>query len=178
LKKINLTDKILNITHSDLDGVGCSIVLKNVFNDIEIKKTTYSKINSLLKSINYSLYDWVNSLQYPLAVKATRPDIIVMPLVPNNFNYSKSDIKAIESYAIGAVAVGTVFGADKGPSPYDDNLVNVPYNCTVADIEEKINWCCDMNNFNETIAKQYKKLIDEGRYLEDAKYINFLTSII
>jgi oligoribonuclease NrnB/cAMP/cGMP phosphodiesterase (DHH superfamily) len=51
--KLSSRSRILSISHNDLDGIGCQIVLKNYFNNIEFSVTTYNNIDEVLeKTIN------------------------------------------------------------------------------------------------------------------------------
>lgn len=56
---LNRNHKVLNIHHKDLDGVASSIVMKNVFNNIDFKELRYGEVNEYLKTINYDNYDVV-----------------------------------------------------------------------------------------------------------------------
>src|SRR5574343_130563 len=118
-----------------------------------------------------TVVNWVDSFNYHNVVINMRPDFGIMPLVPNNFNHGKSDIKAIELYACGAVAIGTTFTNGK-PSPYDNNPLTLPDNCTVADIDALFDKYCEPANYNKIIDEQYKKLANEGRYLESKEYVD------
>ena len=69
--------------------------------------------------------------------KNVEADIGIMPLIPNNFNHAKSDIKYIEYCAMSLPAIGSVF-TNGLPSPYDDCELTVPDNCTVDDIDEVV----------------------------------------
>jgi oligoribonuclease NrnB/cAMP/cGMP phosphodiesterase (DHH superfamily) len=55
----NTQSRVLNITHKDLDGVGCSIVLRNCFKNIKFMTANYSYVDALLEKIDYSQYDIV-----------------------------------------------------------------------------------------------------------------------
>lgn len=118
-----------------------------------------------------TVVNWVDSFNYHNVVINMRPDFGIMPLVPNNFNHGKSDIKAIELYACGAAAIGTTFTNGK-PSPYDNNPLTLPDNCTVADIDALFDKYCEPANYNKIIDEQYKKLANEGRYLESKEYVD------
>lgn len=118
-----------------------------------------------------TVVNWVDSFNYHNVVINMRPDFGIMPLVPNNFNHGKSDIKAIELYACGAAAIGTTFTNGK-PSPYDNNPLTLPDNCTVADIDALFDKYCEPANYNKIIDEQYKKLTNEGRYLESKEYVD------
>jgi len=59
MKKIPLGARILNITHVDLDGCGCSIVLGNVYKNITYIFSSFYNIDEKLEIINYDNYDYV-----------------------------------------------------------------------------------------------------------------------
>jgi hypothetical protein len=48
---------------------------------------------------------WKNIFEYPLAVKSIEPDIALAPLIDNEFNSCKSNIKVLEFVACGAAGV-------------------------------------------------------------------------
>lgn len=120
------------------------------------------------------IVDWVNSYQYHHAVKDINADFGIMPLVPNNFNYSKSDIKAIELYSCGAIAMGTVFSNGK-PSPYDNNPVKIPFESTAEEIDSVFESLRHPEKYNAVVNEQYRKMNAEHRYLEDPVYVKLLT---
>ncbi|MFA5484950.1 MAG: DHH family phosphoesterase [Candidatus Pacearchaeota archaeon] len=57
--KIPRDAKILSISHYDLDGAGCQIVLANVFDNVTFISTSFYNIDEKLESIDYSKYDYV-----------------------------------------------------------------------------------------------------------------------
>jgi len=59
MKKISVNSKVLSISHNDLDGVGCSILLSAVFSDIEYMVCSYYNINEELLKIDHNDYDWI-----------------------------------------------------------------------------------------------------------------------
>lgn len=60
MKKINRTDKILSVSHYDLDGVVSQIILKAVFKNITFVNSKFGpELHRLLESIDYYIYDWV-----------------------------------------------------------------------------------------------------------------------
>jgi hypothetical protein len=125
-------------------------------------------IKDKIKVIN-----WVNSFQYHHVVKDVNADFGIMPIVPNNFNHSKSDIKAIELYTCGVVCIGTTFTNGK-PSPYDNNPLTLPDNCSVEDIDRLIAKYSKVDNYNKILDTQYNKMIKEHRYIEDPAYVKLL----
>jgi hypothetical protein len=50
-------------------------------------------------------HPWENVFEYPKALKDIEPDIAIAPLIDNEFNSCKSNIKCLEYTAIGAVGV-------------------------------------------------------------------------
>ncbi len=126
----------------------------------------------------FKRYKWANMLQYPQLMKEIRPDFIISPLVPNHFNSCKSDIKYIEAASIGSLHIGTTFKSKEFPSPYDNNILKLPDNCTVKDIEEMISTYSKKEAFNEVQKKQYKMLEDGHRYIESRNYVQLLMSIL
>jgi len=120
---------------------------------------------------------WVDSFRYHTLVKRCKAHIGVMPLVPNDFNYSKSDIKYIEHCADGVPAIGTVFENGK-PSPYDDIELKVPNTCTVEDINKIVDELKDPEYYKSVRDTQRKKLDDDGRWLESIQYVNYWKNLL
>lgn len=57
--KISIDSIVLNITHCDLDGCGCAIVLGNIFKNITHQFVSFYNIDKVLQNINYDNYDYV-----------------------------------------------------------------------------------------------------------------------
>ncbi|MFW6219529.1 MAG: hypothetical protein ACOC33_01545 [bacterium] len=57
--KIPRDAKILSISHYDLDGCGCQIVLCNVFDNVTCISSSFYNLDEKLESIDYSKYDYV-----------------------------------------------------------------------------------------------------------------------
>jgi hypothetical protein len=120
---------------------------------------------------------WVDSFQYHNEVKKQNADIVIMPLVPNNFNHSKSDIKYLECCAIGAPAIGTTFTNGK-PSPYDVCQLKLPDTCSIQDIQNLVDEVCEPELYNKVKNNQYDWMDTEGRWLESQKYVNHFVKIL
>jgi len=131
----------------------------------------------LEKYDNFKTIGWLNPWQYHLAILENSVDFSIAPLVDNNFNRSKSDIKMIESYANGSLFIGTKFhsGFD---SPYDDGFVNLYDDCSVNDIEDIISEHSEPEIYNDIIDNQYKYMHENGRYTESPKFVNYFTSLL
>jgi len=79
-----------------------------------IKKTTHIYdwyfVGSMPEELNdvkdkLCFMPWKNIFEYPAAVKSIEPDIAVAPLIDNEFNSCKSNIKVLEFVACGAAGV-------------------------------------------------------------------------
>lgn len=161
----------------DFNNAWCDYIIKNVKeNKIDVSVIGglpfyFEEIKDKIKVIN-----WLNALQYPNKMKQIKPNFVISPLVYNKFNSAKSDIKKIETQAIGSVHIGTVFESGE-VSPYDGNIVKIKDTCTVKEIEDTINSLCDKDIYNDLVNRGYKELEDQNRYTESSKYINQLVNI-
>jgi hypothetical protein len=123
------------------------------------------------------LVKWHNSYQYHIPILEYKPDFSFGPLIPNYFNYSKSNIRFLESCAYGAVFIGTTFTSGK-PSPYDCCFEKFPDNCTVEDIEQRVfGELVYPDNFNKIIKDQWQYMDDTGSWLESKQYMSRLLKI-
>jgi hypothetical protein len=132
----------------------------------------FSKISHKIKMVK-----WHNNYQYHIPILEYKPDFSISPLVQNYFNYSKSNIRFLESCAYGAVFMGTTFTNGK-PSPYDGCFSKFPDNCTVSDIEKVVfGELVYPENFNKIIKDQWKYMDNSGSWLESREYMNKLLKI-
>lgn len=58
-KRLNRDSKILNLSHNDMDGVSCTIVINNAFKNVTNINTSYDDLLGYLESINLASYDVV-----------------------------------------------------------------------------------------------------------------------
>ena len=82
----------------DFDNSYKEYIIKNV-NNGTIDFTCMGDCPFFFESIKDKITNipWLNSYKYHLGVKSSKADIMIGPLVPNHFNYSKSYIKYQES---------------------------------------------------------------------------------
>jgi len=162
----------------DWENAWCEWVIKNVENG-KIDFCCMGGLPFFFEGIKnkIKIVGWVNSYQYHLPIKDFRADIGIAPLVPNYFNYSKSDIKHIEYCALGILSIGTVFTNGK-PSPYDNNFLKVNNNCSVQDIDKLVDEYTEPNNYNRIIKQQYEMMDNTGRFLESEKYVKMWTELL
>lgn len=160
----------------DLDNAWADWFVKSVKqNEIELHVMGglpffFEEIRSKVK-----IYEWLSALQYPYVMKMISPHFVISPLVPNEFNSSKSDIKKIEAQACGAIPIGTVF-KDR-PSPYDENIVKAPVDIDVQGIDALIKKYCERDLFNATVMRGYRELEQNNRYTESVGFINKMAQI-
>jgi len=59
MKYIPLESKILSISHVDLDGAVCQIILCNVYKNIDYVNLSFYNVDKTLQTLDYSKYDYV-----------------------------------------------------------------------------------------------------------------------
>lgn len=59
MKKIPVDAKILSISHNDLDGSVCQIILGHVYTNIKFVHCSFYKIDDILVSLDFDNYDYV-----------------------------------------------------------------------------------------------------------------------
>jgi hypothetical protein len=157
--------------YGDFEGAWYKFIVKQV-NEDKIDFYCMGGLPWFFESIKdkIKIIDWVNSWQYHLPIMSIKPDIAIGPLVPNNFNYSKSYIKATEMYAAGVLFVGSVFSNGK-PSPYDDNPVTANDKVSVEELETLFEAIKEPDLYNSIVSKQYEKLINEGMFMESPQAV-------
>jgi hypothetical protein len=121
--------------------------------------------------------EWVNSFQYHIPILKFKADFCFMPLVPNYFNYGKSQIKYLESCVAGSIGVGSTFTNGK-PSPYEDSIVKIPDNWSINQFDEKIKEYSEIELFNKTIQEQYKYIDENNYWTESESFINKFASFL
>jgi hypothetical protein len=156
----------------DWENNWCEWVIKNV-KDNKIDFCCMGGLPFFFEEIKdkIKVIQWVNSYQYHLPIKEFKPQFGIAPLVPNYFNYSKSDIKHVEHCAMGALSIGTVFTNGK-PSPYDKNFVTVPDTVTVEQLDRLFDEYTEPEIYNNIIQKQYQYVDQNGRWTESPNYVN------
>ena len=113
-----------------------------------------------------------------LEIKKIQPHFCINPLVENQFNSAKSDLKLVESAAAGMVCLGTTF--DNSVSPYDNchKDCQVNHKATVDEIREFIKKLSAPEKFNSIIKWQDDWMELEGRYTESPTNIHRLMETV
>jgi hypothetical protein len=159
----------------DLDTAFKDFIIKNVLND-KIEFVCMGDLPFCFEGIKnkVSVIGWLNSYQYHLGVKSINANFAIGPLVRNNFNYSKSNIKYQEMCAEGVPFIGSVFTNGK-PSPYDLCELKVLDTCSVEDIEKIVfGLSGNFEEYNKVVKKQYEFMDRTGGFLESPAYVQKL----
>lgn len=122
--------------------------------------------------------EWVNSYDYPRTVLGVDADFCLFPLIPNQFNCSKSDLKNIECCAAGIIGIGADFTYRGYKSPYHYMKTKIRWDCTAKELENLINSYCSVEKYNRTIEENLNFLEENGRWLESPKFINDLVKTL
>ncbi len=162
----------------DWDNSWKDWVIKSV-KQKEINFTCFGGLPWFFKEIekDIKVIPWLESFKLHLEIKRENADFCINPLTPNEFNYSKSDLKLVECSAAGVACVGTVFTNGK-PSPYDECKIKAPDDITVEGIDKLLKPCFEYNTYNNILKEQYKWIETEGRYTESPQFINKLVKAI
>lgn len=158
----------------DFDGNWTKWLIKNVKCD---KITLFCMgglpffFEELKQYSNFKFIEWTTTFMYHIPIKEFRPDFTIAPLVPNFFNYAKSDLKMIEAYAYGSVFIGTTFKNNQ-PSPYDNSFLKTYNDITVEEIDEMFWKLTEPEVYNDLIKQQYNCLDTTGRWLESKECVD------
>lgn len=107
---------------------------------------------------------WVSPNRFASLTCRLRPDLIIAPLVPNEINRCRSDLRYVEAAVCSSAFLGSVFP----DSPYENTpeLCHVPQGATVAQLDEKLRAIKDRDTFNGLVAQGWDFLVKEGRLME------------
>ena len=113
---------------------------------------------------------WADCNTFPRTVMSVHADFAIAPLAENEFNRCKSDLRFLESCAIGAVFIGS----DWPNSPYNviHSDTKIPKDITLEQLNDKFNALCKKDNYNKVLDWQYNYLNSTGRWLESNGHTN------
>lgn len=135
--------------------------------DWHFKGAWPGELNDLRNSGKITFHNWTPIFEYPASVKAIEPDICLAPLQDIEFNYSKSNIKALEYSALGAP------GIYSDVEPYKDCVVKVKTDEEfISEIEKMAD---DIDYRAKIFDKSLQKVQGQLWWEEDGnlkKYIN------
>jgi len=110
---------------------------------------------------------WQDTPNYAAFLTRMRPDIILAPLMENDFNRAKSRLKCAEGFAIGAIVIGTVFEY----SPYEvlHPYCKVPPNPTMEQLETVFKNVKE--HWKEILEYQYDFINKKGEFMESNDHV-------
>lgn len=119
---------------------------------------------------------WCDCNTYPRVVQYQHYDFTIGPLVDNDFNRCKSELRFIEACAAGSVFVGSVFPG----SPYEriHPLCKCPTYATEDQLKSIFNTLCKPDVYNEIIEWQYDFMNKNQYWIESQGHINSWLSMI
>jgi hypothetical protein len=116
------------------------------------------QLADLVQSKKIEFYPWQNLLNYPYFIANLDAQMMIAPLLPNDFNKSKSDIKFIESCILGIPCLC------QDIETYNTAPANLRFS-SIRELEEKIERILrKKNKYTQNITKLRK--IGEDRILE------------
>jgi hypothetical protein len=116
------------------------------------------------------IHEQTDAVSFPATVAAIAPDFYLAPLVDNHFNRAKSNLKLLESSAVGAVLLGSSFLW----SPYEEAypLAKVTPDDTPESLARLFDNLCTPTHYNAAQAWQ-RTMMDEKHYwMDDLRYIS------
>lgn len=119
----------------------------------------WAPIQNLVQSL-----PWVQPHRYASLVCRLKPDLIIAPLVPNEINRCRSDLRYVEAAVCSSAFLGSVFP----DSPYSNvpELSRVPQGATMEQLDEKLREIKDRDTFNRLVDDGWKFLVEKGRIME------------
>ena len=119
----------------------------------------WAPIQNLVQSL-----PWVQPHRYASLVCRLQPDLIIAPLVPNEINRCRSDLRYVEAAVCSSAFLGSVFP----DSPYSNvpELSRVPQGATMEQLDEKLREIRDRDTFNRLVDDGWKFLVEKGRIME------------
>lgn len=107
---------------------------------------------------------WVTPNRFASLVCRLKPDLVIAPLVPNEINRCRSDLRYVEA----AVCSAAFLGSDFADSPYENTpqICRVPQGATVEQLDEKLRMLKDRDTFNKLILDGWNFIRTDGRIME------------
>lgn len=112
---------------------------------------------------------WVTPNRFASLVCRLKPDLVIAPLVPNEINRCRSDLRYVEAAVCSSAFLGSVFP----DSPYETTpeICRVPQGFTVEQLDERLREIKDRDTYNKIVAQGWDFLLKEGRIMESEKCI-------
>lgn len=112
---------------------------------------------------------WVTPNRFASLVCRLKPELVIAPLVPNEINRCRSDLRYVEA----AVCSSAFLGSDFPDSPYKDTpeICRVPQGFTVEQLDERLRQLKDRDTFNSLVARGWDFLLKDGRIMESEQCV-------
>lgn len=110
---------------------------------------------------------WVTPNRFASLVCRLKPDLVIAPLVPNEINRCRSDLRYVEAAVCSSAFLGSYFE----DSPYKDTpeICRVPQGFTVEQLDERLRQLKDRDTYNRLVAQGWDFLVKDGRIMESDK---------
>lgn len=110
---------------------------------------------------------WVTPNRFASLACRCHPDLVIAPLVPNEVNRCRSDLRYVEACVMSSAFLGSIFP----DSPYNatPELCWVEQGAGIEVLDEKLKMIKDRDTFNKLIAGGWDFLLKEGRIMESDK---------
>lgn len=107
---------------------------------------------------------WVHPTRFASLMCRTSPHLVIAPLVQNELNRCRSDLRYVEA----AVCSAAFLGSDFMDSPYAavPEISRVPLGATMEQLDEKLRMIKDRDTFNGLVDQGWKFLVEDGRIME------------
>ena len=119
----------------------------------------WNEIQDKVKSL-----PWVTPNRFASLVCRLKPDLVIAPLVPNEINRCRSDLRYVEAAVCSSAFLGSVF--PDGPYNLTPEICQVPQGATVEQLDEKLRQLKDRDTYNRVVAQGWDFLVKEGRIME------------
>lgn len=119
----------------------------------------WAPVQQMVRSVT-----WVTPNRFASLACRLQPDLIIAPLVPNEINRCRSDLRYVEAAVCSSAFLGSVFP----DSPYSSvpELSRVPQGATMEQLDEKLREIKDRDTFNRLVDDGWKFLVEKGRIME------------
>lgn len=107
---------------------------------------------------------WVQPHRYASLVCRLKPDLIIAPLVPNEINRCRSDLRYVEAAVCSSAFLGSIF--PDGPYNATPELCWVEQGASIEVLDEKLRMLKDRDTYNKVVNAGWDFLVKEGRIME------------
>ena len=107
---------------------------------------------------------WVTPNRFASLVCRLKPDLVIAPLVPNELNRCRSDLRYVEAAVCSSAFLGSIFP----DSPYNatPELCWVEQGASIEVLDEKLRMLKDRDTYNKLVNAGWDFLLKDGRIME------------